>query len=100
MKGKIEEMLVELIDKKVADIAADYEIIFIVDKDLGHRFVDDFAEFDFYSYKGDKILNLPSKRKIYVGFDTIAFAGINKYLPFVSKSIQKKWFSKRGFTIN
>lgn len=67
MKGKIEEMLVELIDKKVADIAADYEIIFIVDKDLGHRFVDDFAEFDFYSYKGDKILNLPSKRKIYVG---------------------------------
>ncbi len=67
MKGKIEEMFVELIDKKVADIAADYEIIFIVDKDLGHRFVDDFAEFDFYSYKGDKILNLPSKRKIYVG---------------------------------
>ena len=67
MKGKIEEMLVELIDKKVADIAADYEIIFIVDKDLGHRFVDDFAEFDFYSYKGDRILNLPSKRKIYVG---------------------------------
>lgn len=67
MKGKIEEMLVELIDKKVADIAADYEIIFIVNKDLGHRFVDDFAEFDFYSYKGDKILNLPSKRKIYVG---------------------------------
>lgn len=67
MKGKIEEMLVELIDKKVADIVADYEIIFIVDKDLGHRFVDDFAEFDFYSYKGDKILNLPSKRKIYVG---------------------------------
>ncbi|MBR2222131.1 MAG: leucyl aminopeptidase [Campylobacter sp.] len=60
-------MLVELIDKKVADIAADYEIIFIVNKDLGHRFVDDFAEFDFYSYKGDKILNLPSKRKIYVG---------------------------------
>ena len=60
-------MLVELADKKVADIAADYEIIFIVDKDLGHRFVDDFAEFDFYSYKGDKILNLPSKRKIYVG---------------------------------
>ncbi|MBR2163337.1 MAG: leucyl aminopeptidase [Campylobacter sp.] len=60
-------MLVELIDKKVADIAADYEIIFIVDKDLGHRFVDDFAEFDFYSYKGDRILNLPSKRKIYVG---------------------------------
>lgn len=67
MKGKIEEMLVELIDKKVADIAADYEIIFIVDKDLGHRFVDDFAEFDFYSYKGDRILNLPSKKKIYVG---------------------------------
>lgn len=67
MKGKIEEMLVELIDKKVADIAADYEIIFIVNKDLGHRFVDDFAEFDFYTYKGDKILNLPSKRKIYVG---------------------------------
>ena len=67
MKGKIEEMLVELIDKKVADIVADYEIIFIVNKDLGHRFVDDFAEFDFYSYKGDKILNLPSKRKIYVG---------------------------------
>lgn len=67
MKGKIEEMLVELADKNVADIAADYEIIFIVNKDLGHRFVDDFAEFDFYSYKGDKILNLPSKRKIYVG---------------------------------
>ena len=67
MKGKIEEMLVELIDKKVADIVADYEIIFIVNKDLGHRFVDDFAEFDFYSYKGDRILNLPSKRKIYVG---------------------------------
>ena len=28
-------MLVELIDKKVADIVADYEIIFIVDKDFG-----------------------------------------------------------------
>lgn len=67
MKGKIEEMLVELADKNVADIAADYEIIFIVNKDLGHRFVTDLADFELYSYKGDKLLNLPSKRKVYVG---------------------------------
>lgn len=67
MKGKIEEMLVELADKNVADIAADYEIIFIVNKDLGHRFVTDLADFELHSYKGDKLLNLPSKRKVYVG---------------------------------
>ncbi len=67
MKGKREEMNVELIDKKIADILADYEVIFIVDKNLSHRFVDDLGEFDFHSYKGDGVLNLPSKRRIYVG---------------------------------
>lgn len=72
MKGKIEEMLVELADKNVADIAADYEIIFIVNKDLGHRFVTDLADFELHSYKGDKLLNLPSKRKVYVGIKELA----------------------------
>ena len=51
MKGKREEMNVELIDKKIADVLADYEIIFIVDKNLSHRFVDDLGEFDFYRLK-------------------------------------------------
>ncbi|MDY6134690.1 leucyl aminopeptidase, partial [Campylobacter lanienae] len=64
-------MFVELVDKKIADILADYEIIFIVDKNLSHRFVDDLGEFDFHSYKGDGVLNLPSKRRIYVGIKNL-----------------------------
>lgn len=65
-------MLVELADKKIADIVADYEIIFIIDKDLGHRFVGDLADFELCSYKGDKLLNLPSKRKVYVGIKDLS----------------------------
>ena len=61
----------QLIERKIGDIAADYEIIFIVNKNLTHEFVKDAAKFEFYDYKGDGVLNLSQVGRIYVGIKDI-----------------------------
>ncbi|OCS14525.1 aminopeptidase, partial [Campylobacter fetus subsp. fetus] len=56
-----------IIEKPLDDIKADYEIIFVVNKDLNHKFIKDGDEFDFFKFKGENVLNLTTLRRIYVG---------------------------------
>ncbi|OCR86885.1 aminopeptidase A, partial [Campylobacter fetus subsp. testudinum] len=56
-----------IVEKSLDDIKADYEIIFVVNKDLNHKFIKDGNEFDFFKFKGENVLNLTSLRRIYVG---------------------------------
>ncbi|ALV24870.1 leucyl aminopeptidase, peptidase M17 family [Campylobacter iguaniorum] len=56
-----------IIEKSLNEINADYELIFVVNKDLNHKFIKDSKEFEFYNFKGEGVLNLPSLRRVYVG---------------------------------
>ncbi|MSN96738.1 leucyl aminopeptidase [Campylobacter sp. FMV-PI01] len=66
-------MKVELFDKKIDDISADFEAILIVNKDLDHKFIKDKDKFDVLNYKGDGILVLPESKRIYVGIKEIEY---------------------------
>ena len=64
-------MKFQAINKKIEQIKSDYELIFIVNKNLKHRFVKDAGEFAFYDFKGEGVLNLPERRRIYVGIKDV-----------------------------
>lgn len=60
-------MKFELIEKPLSEIKADVELIFVVNKDLGHKFIKDKSEFEFYGFKGEGVLFLQSQKRLYVG---------------------------------
>ncbi|BCD60007.1 MULTISPECIES: leucyl aminopeptidase [unclassified Nitratiruptor] len=62
-------MKCEIVDKKMSQIEADIEIIFVIDKNLDHKWIKDKAELELLGFKGDseEVAFLPEKRKIYVG---------------------------------
>ena len=60
-------MKIEFLNKPLAEISADFEAILVVNKDLNHKFVKDKDKFEFFNYKGDKVLVLPEKKRIYIG---------------------------------
>lgn len=57
-------------------IQADYELIFVVNKNLDHTFVKDKAEFDFYDFKGEGVLNLPYAKRLYVGIAELGYEAL------------------------
>lgn len=67
MKGKKDIMKFKLIDETLDKISADYELIFVVNKDLEHKFIKDIEEIQLCNYKGEGVLNLPNAKRIYVG---------------------------------
>ena len=66
MKGETEDMQFQIVDKKLKDIKADIELIFVVDKDLKHKFVGDKETIKFNNYKGDSVLILSEAKRAYV----------------------------------
>lgn len=60
-------MKFELIDKPICDIQADVELIFIVNKDINHKFIKDKSEFEFYGFNGEGVLFLQNQKRLYVG---------------------------------
>lgn len=58
-------------NKQIDEIKADYELIFVVNKNIKHRFIKDQIKFKFYNFKGDGVLNLANKRRIYVGIKSL-----------------------------
>lgn len=65
-------MKISLNEKKLSQIKADYELIFIINKNLNAEFIKDKNEFSFYSYKGDGTLNLSEKKRVYVGIKDLS----------------------------
>ena len=66
MKGETEDMQFQIVDKKLKDIKADIELIFVVDKDLKHKFIGDKEAIKFNNYKGDSVLVLSEAKRAYV----------------------------------
>ncbi len=62
-------MRVEIADKRLEEISADIEIVFIIDKNFDHPWVKDKEELELLGFKGeqDEVLFLLSSRRIYVG---------------------------------
>ena len=59
-------MQFQIVDKKLKDIKADIELIFVVDKELKHKFIGDKEAIKFNNYKGDSILILSEAKRAYV----------------------------------
>ena len=77
-------MQFQLTNKKLSDIKADLELIFVVDKNLKHKFIKDEKAFKFANYKGESVLLLPESGRIYVplsklGYDELRIAAAKAY---------------------
>ena len=59
-------MQFQIVDKKLKDIKADIELIFVVDKELKHKFIGDKEAIKFNNYKGDSVLILSEVKRAYV----------------------------------
>ena len=59
-------MQFQIVDKKLKDIKADIELIFVVDKDLKHKFISDKEAIKFNNYKGESVLILSEAKRAYV----------------------------------
>lgn len=71
-------MQFEFENKNISSIKADIEIIFILNKDLKHKFIQDSKEFKFFNYKGEGELFLSDKRRLYVSLKTLDYDDIRK----------------------
>ena len=62
-------MKVTIENKNLHDIQADIEIVFVIDKNLEHKWVQDRDTLEALGFKGEKeeVAFLPEKRRIYVG---------------------------------
>ncbi|CAD7286579.1 leucyl aminopeptidase [Campylobacter suis] len=77
-------MKFSIVDKKIDDIKADLELIFVVDKNLKHKFIKDEKTFKFTNYKGDGVLLLSESKRVYVplsklGYDELRIASAKAY---------------------
>ena len=69
-------MKITLSEKKLRQIKADYELIFIVDKNLNNEFIKDQNEFSFYDYKGSGVLSLNEQKRVYVGIKDLSLSSL------------------------
>ena len=86
-------MQFQIVDKKLKDIKADIELIFVVDKDLKHKFVGDKEAIKFNNYKGESVLVLSEAKRAYVplsmfGFDELRVAAAKAYNALKSLNIK------------
>jgi leucyl aminopeptidase len=60
---------IDILDKKLKDIEADIEIIFVIDKNLEHKWVKDKEILENLGFKGEveEVCFLPEKKRVYVG---------------------------------
>ncbi|MBR8461959.1 leucyl aminopeptidase [Campylobacter sp. faydin G-105] len=60
-------------NKHIDTIKADIELIFIVDKNLKHKFIKDEKAFKFYNYKGENPLLLGESARLYVNLAKLEY---------------------------
>ena len=86
-------MQFQIVDKKLKDIKADIELIFVVDKTLKHKFINDKEAFKFHNYKGESVLILSAAKRAYVPlskleFDELRLAAAKAYNALKSLNIK------------
>jgi len=86
-------MQFQIVDKKLKDIKADIELIFVVDKELKHKFIGDKEAIKFNNYKGDSVLVLSEAKRAYVPlskleFDELRLAAAKAYNALKSLNIK------------
>ena len=86
-------MQFQIVDKKLKDIKADIELIFVVDKDLKHKFISDKEAIKFNNYKGESVLILSEAKRAYVPlakleFDELRLAAAKAYNALKSLNIK------------
>ena len=86
-------MQFQIVDKKLKDIKADIELIFVVDKDLKHKFISDKEAIKFNNYKGESVLILSEVKRAYVPlakleFDELRLAAAKAYNALKSLNIK------------
>lgn len=77
-------MRFQITNKKLSEIKADLELIFVVDKNLKHKFIKDEKVFKFANYKGENVLLLLESSRVYVplgklGYDELRIAAAKAY---------------------
>lgn len=78
----------ELINKNIAEISADFEAILIVDKNLNHKFIKDKDKFEFLNYKGDGVLILPESKRIYIPIKDLEYDKIRIAMSSIYNSLK------------
>ncbi|MGP1485067.1 MAG: leucyl aminopeptidase [Campylobacter sp.] len=66
-------MKFNIIDQNIDKIKADFELIFIVNKNLKHKFIKEKGAFELANYKGDNVLLLLQSAKIYVALNKLDY---------------------------
>ncbi|MEA1963420.1 MAG: leucyl aminopeptidase [Patescibacteria group bacterium] len=84
-------MQIKLSDKKLKDIKADCEIIFVVNKKLEHKFIRDKNVLNEMNFKGeaDEILFLPEKKRMYIGIDGLDLESLRSVAALAARTIAK-----------
>ena len=77
-------MQFQIVNKNLDEIKADLELIFVVDKNLRHKFIKDEKAFKFANYKGESVLLLLESGRVYVplnklGYDELRIAAAKAY---------------------
>ena len=77
-------MQFQIVNKNLDEIKADLELIFVVDKNLKHKFIKDEKAFKFANYKGESVLLLLESGRIYaplnkLDYDELRIAAAKAY---------------------
>lgn len=85
-------MKFELIEKKVAEIEADIEIVFIINKNFEHKWVQDKDDLKILNFKAEseEVVLLPHQRRVYVGAKNLDHDEIRIAAAKAIKSIKDK----------
>jgi len=64
---------IEISNKKVNEIEADIKIVFVVNKDCDHKWVEDKETLEFLGFKGEseEVCLIAEKKVVYVGIDSL-----------------------------
>jgi probable cytosol aminopeptidase len=86
-------MKFNIVDKKISEIKADLELVFVVDKNLKHKFIKDEKAFKFANYKGDSVLVLLESGMVYapltkLDYDELRVAAAKAYNAVKSLNIK------------
>ncbi len=87
-------MRFELIEKKVSEIEADLEIVFVIGKNFEHKWVKDKEELELLNFKAEpeEIAFLPHQKRVYVGVKNLEHDEIRIAAAKAIKTIKNKKF--------
>ncbi len=90
-------MKVKLLDRKINEIEADFEVILVVDKNLNHEFIKDADKFALFNYKGEGNLLLAESRRLYIGVKALEYDRVRTALASAYNTL--KGYAIKNFKI-